>query len=199
MRSSPWNFLLGIVLIVVFLSLNGCGASGHYSKVETGQLSGDLIVQWAKPDKFLFLPKEGNPLTFVRGKNGETIIPQRMYTDGGSIPRPLRALKNYSPWGYAPAFIVHDWLFYMQDCELPGNEDYTVQEAALIMSEVMKTMMEDPSFDYGDKQTVYLMYLAVQTAPAKAAWNDHTCTELPDDADSIRWDAIFEISFSPTE
>ncbi len=119
-----------------------------------------------------------------------------MYTDGGSVPRPLRALKNYSPWGYAPAFIVHDWLFYMQNCKIAGFDEWTVEEAARVMSEVMKTMMESDDFDFGDRQTVYLMYLAVQTEPARQAWNSNRCTRPPSDKADFVWipDAVFEIS-----
>ncbi len=184
--------------VLVGALLTSCGASRHYAKTETGKLSGDLELRWAKPDRFLFIPSETRPLTFVRSEEsgGGTIIPGTMYTDGGSIPRPLRALRNYSPWGYASAFVVHDWLFHMQDCELPGYEDYSLKEAAVVMSEVMKTMMEDPSFDYGDKQTLYLMYLAVQTTPAKSAWDDKRCNQLPVGGDEIRWDAVIQISFN---
>jgi hypothetical protein len=45
------------------------------------------------------------------------------------------------------------------------------------MSEVMKTLMEMPHFDYGSESSVYLMYEAVQTAPARAAWEHGTCIE----------------------
>jgi hypothetical protein len=98
-----------------------------------------------------------------------------MYTDGGSIPRPFWVLRNYSPWGFGPAFVVHDWLFHMQNCQLPGYEAYTLHDAAVIMSEVMKTLMESPGFEYGSKSSVYLMYEAVQTAPAAASWEHGEC------------------------
>jgi hypothetical protein len=148
-----------------------------------------------EPDKFLFLPKEGNPLTFKRS-DGQMIQPGLMYTDGGSIPRPLRALKNYSPWGYGPAFVVHDWLFHVQNCQLTGWQDWTLKDAATVMSEVMKTMMESPAFNYGDKTTVYLMYEAVQTPPAQKAWSSRVCDQPPSPAaDSWRPSVRFEISF----
>jgi hypothetical protein len=53
-----------------------------------GSLKGKLIVQWWEPDKFVFLPNKGDPLTFKRS-DGETITRCRMFTDSGSIRRPV--------------------------------------------------------------------------------------------------------------
>lgn len=54
-----------------------------------------------------------------------------MFTDGGSIPVQF-GLKNYSPWGYGPAFIVHDWLLHMQDGKGEGYAKYSLENAATI-------------------------------------------------------------------
>lgn len=127
--------------------------------------------------------------------DGDVIQPAEMWTDGGSIPRPFWVFRNYSPWGFGPAFIVHDWLFRMQDCELPGYQDYDLKTAATIMSEVMKTLLEDPDFDYGGKWSMYLMYKAVQTEPARAAWEDRECRPVDPVVRKARPDAVFEFSF----
>jgi hypothetical protein len=50
-----------------------------------GELKGDLIVEWRKPNGFLYIPSIENPLRFKRLSNGEVIKPDRMWTDGGSI------------------------------------------------------------------------------------------------------------------
>ena len=63
----------------------------------------------------------------------------------------------------------------MQNCKLPGYERHSLEEAATIMSEVMKTLMESPGFDYGSKTTMYLMDKAVQTQPARDPWSDGRC------------------------
>jgi hypothetical protein len=168
-----------IVVGMAFLSA-GC-ATNHYRHTHTGQLSGRMLVEWMQPDRFLFIPDERRPLKFTRS-DGTTIQPERMYTDGGSIPRPLWALRNYSPWGYGPAFMIHDWLFRMQYCELPGWQSYTVDSAAQIMSEVMKSMMESPAFNYGDKTTVYLMNVAVRSPMTRKAWKSRKCEPLPSEA-----------------
>jgi hypothetical protein len=161
-----------IASILMATMLAGCSAI-HYERTSPGELKGKLLVQWIGPDKFIFVPDKENPLTFKR-HNNDQITPGTMYTDGGSIPRPLWAFRGYSPWGYAPAFIIHDWLFEMHHCQLPGHEKYSVDEAAWIMSEIMKTMMER----YGvDKFTLYTMFEAVNSPVAANLWENGKCTE----------------------
>jgi len=166
----------------------------HYDQTDTGELKGRLVVEWVDQDKFIFLPDQQNPLKFTR-KNKDVIEPQRMFTDGGSIPAPLRAIKSYSPWGYAPAFIVHDWLFVMKHCKVPGYEKYDLEKAATIMSEVMKTVMENPKYGGPNKLVHYSMYEAVRSKTASEYWDTGTC-ETPDGA---RTDAgpASERSFRP--
>ena len=112
------------------------------------------------------------------------------------LPRPFWVLRNYSPWGYGPAFIVHDWLFRMQNCKEEGYKKYSLESAAIIMSEIMKTIMETPGFDYGSKSTVYLMYKAVQTQPARHAWEDGIC-EKEDVRLLSQPDEVFVVEFPP--
>jgi Protein of unknown function (DUF1353) len=188
-----WRLLYRMLVpcSIVWLSA-GC-ASWHYSRTEPGTLSGKLLVQWIDADRFRFLPDAEQPLTFVRA-DGESIRPGQMYTDGGSIPRPLWALRSYSPWGYAPAFIVHDWLFEMHHCGLPGNEAYDVEEAAQVMSEVMKTMAEaEPA--YRNTLAVYTMYEAVRSPIAVDVWNSGSCVPPPPQRVAPRIE--YEISWPP--
>ena len=170
-----------VALFVVSLLSVGC-ASFHYQQTKPGTLAGKLLVQWIDHDKFIFIPDQARPLSFTR-HNRKTITPGRMYTDGGSIPRPLWALRSYSPWGYAPAFIVHDWLFRMKQCKIPGHEEYTVEEAAWVMSEVMKTMMEQHA--NGDRLAHYAMYEAVRSPIAVSLWENGKC-EQPTPEESAR-------------
>lgn len=167
--------MLAITLLV--LPLGGCidwFYKLNYDQFDTGKLKGKLIVEWIDQDKFVFVPDPEKPLTFER-KNGEVIRPQRMYTDGGSVPRALRVLKSYSPWGYAPAFIVHDWLFVMKQCQLAGYEKYDVEKAATIMAEAMKTVMENPKYGGPNALVHYSMYQAVRSDAAKAYWDKGKC------------------------
>ncbi|NOT70329.1 MAG: DUF1353 domain-containing protein [Hyphomicrobium sp.] len=145
-----------------------------YDQTEAGQLKGRLVVEWIDQDKFVFTPDPANPLRYTR-KNSDVIEPQRMVTDGGTIPPPLRAVKSYSPWGYAPAFIIHDWLFAMKHCKVPGFEAYDVDKAATVMAEVLKTLMQDPRYGGPNKLVHYSMYEAVRSATAQDYWNNGTC------------------------
>jgi hypothetical protein len=145
-----------------------------YDSTDTGQLKGKLIVEWVDQDKFIFVPDATNPLRFTR-KDNSVIEPQRMYTDGGTIPPPLRAIKSYSPWGYAPAFIIHDWLFAMKHCKVPGFENYDVDKAATVMAEVLKTLMQDPRYGGPNKLVHYSMYEAVRSQTARDYWNSGSC------------------------
>jgi hypothetical protein len=159
--------------VTIYILASGC-ASYHYSQIIEGELHGKLLVQWYHSDEFIFIPDIENPLTFTR-HTGESITPGKMYTDGGSIPRPLWAIKRYSPWGYAPAFIIHDWLFLMQHCKFIGYENYDANKAAWIMSEVTKTLMEDPDYGGRSEFVLYSMYEAVRSPIAKYWWENGKC------------------------
>lgn len=154
-------------------------ADGFYSQLAVGSFSGRLSVTWDGMDEFIFLPDAENPLTFVRS-DGTRIIPQKMYTDGGSIPRLLRGAKKFSSWGYAPAFIVHDWLYTAKKCGYATDSHWQFSDTALIMAEAIKTLMEVGYVNYRGEtrkleraeDTLYLMYLAVRSPIAKALWDD---------------------------
>jgi hypothetical protein len=98
---------------------------GRFENLESNRLA------WREPDWFEFIPMRGAPFVFVRA-SGEAIEPRRMFTDGGSIPRVLWPIRSLSPWGYAPAFLVHDWEFDRHHC---GHSPKSFEE-------VRDTMME---------------------------------------------------------
>jgi len=74
---------------------------------------------------------------FIRG-TGEAIEPGMMFTDGGSIPRALWVFKDLSPWAYAPAFLIHDWLF---DSHHAGATDKSFDEVRDIVMEGERTLV----------------------------------------------------------
>ncbi|MFM9959071.1 MAG: DUF1353 domain-containing protein [Phycisphaerales bacterium] len=164
--------LLALLLSPIFFLASAC-SSLHYSKVKPGTLKGRLVVEWIGHDDFVFIPDPESPLRFIR--HDDTVIaPKRMRTDGGSIPRPLWAFRSYSPWGYAPAFIVHDWLFEAHHLNDPEYDHFTLEESALVMSEVMKTMMEKNLKEKGERPeefVMYSMYLAVKSSIARSWWD----------------------------
>ena len=172
-----------IAVLVVALFASGC-SDWHYESTESGELKGKLIVEWIDQDTFVFLPDAKDPLTFVRA-NKQVIRPQRMLTDGGTIPRALRVIKSYSPWGYAPAFIIHDWLYQMKHCKLAGHNKLDVELAATIMSEVIKTIMENPKHGGKNSLIMYSMYQAVRTKAAQGYWDTGKCSKA-DEARSFK-------------
>ena len=189
-------FLLQLLLLLPLLVSNVYGENEQfkYSEIGTGQLKGKLIVQWLEPDVFLFLPDKNDPLTFIRA-NGESVTPGKMLTDGGSIPRPIWVLRNYSPWGFAPAFIVHDWLFEVKHCQIDGYENWTLPEAGFVMAEVMKTMISSGDIEAGPL-TVHSMYLAVVSPPAKKSWENGRCNPPPIGAFQGKPILEFELNFN---
>ncbi|HRK18422.1 MAG TPA: DUF1353 domain-containing protein [Hyphomicrobiaceae bacterium] len=141
---------------------------------QPGKLEGKLVVQWLEPDKFLFVPDSAAPLRFTRS-TGEVIQPQKLMTDGGSVPRAMWVARSYSPWGYAPAFIIHDWLFEMKRCAMPNNPATSHRVAADIMAEVMKTMAAAGVVSLDDL-TLLSMHAAVNSSVARDYWETGTCT-----------------------
>lgn len=165
--------------LIATLLASGCG-SVLWSRTEPGELSGRLILDWYEPDWFVYTPDPGMLLRFVCA-NGDVVQPSEMLTDGGSIPRPFRAWKTYSPWGYAHAFVVHDWLFEVHRCPTlgaPPVTDYTLEDAADAMTEVMTTMMLTAKTVEQDLGALWSMHAAMQTRCARAAWDRPGCPAL---------------------
>ena len=76
-----------------------------------------------------------------------------------------------------PAFIIHDWLFAVKQCKLDGYQKLSLEEAATVMAEAMKTLMEKPNFGGANKLVHYSMYQAVRSSTAKAYWDDGECNQ----------------------
>ncbi len=169
--------LFKLSLIIVVGILGGC-SDFEYNKLQTGKLKGRLIIEWISRDSFRFIRHSTDPLRFTRF-DGTTITPDTMVTDGGSVPAALRSVKTYSPWGFGPAFVIHDWLFQMKSCKLPGYEKLTLETSADIMAEIIKTMMEAKDYGEPDKLTLYSMHQAVKSRYAKDMWDNGVCVQVP--------------------
>ena len=133
------------------MGLTACGFV-DYKNAPAGRFDGSLLVMWVGEERFVFVPSPNRPLTFTRkGRDVtvRTIKPEMMYTDGGSIPRPARLFKGFSPWGYAPAYMVHDWLFVARQClndnsATPAEKAIApmpFQESAEVIAEAIKTLI----------------------------------------------------------
>lgn len=158
---------------VVLLATGGC-AYLYYQQTEAGVLDGTLVVEWYPPDRFLFIPDLDDPLVFTRS-NGERIQPGLLYTDGSRIPRALWVRKHYSPWGYTPAFMLHDWLFEMHHCGYQGHQRHDPDSAATVLSEAMKTLMQDPLYGGRNEYVLYDLYHAVRSPAARRLWREGRC------------------------
>jgi hypothetical protein len=164
-----------ILMLVMFVS--GC-AGVRYGETAESKLRGKLEVRWIENDYFLFLPKEDDPLTLIRPNGQKPIQPGPMYTDGGSIPQALWGVKGLSPWGYAPAYIVHDWLFEAHHCGYAPDNQYSFDDSVTVIAESLKAIMEnDPrtrNFFVFDS-----VVLAVASPVAKRLWDDGRCKPPP--------------------
>jgi hypothetical protein len=164
------------LLISLLLASAGC-ATPPYSQTPAGRFSGALDVRWVASDYFLLLPNEAEPLTFVRS-DGRAIRPGRMFTDGGSIPRFLWGVEGFSPWGYAPAYIVHDWLFEAHQCDTAPDNQYSFADSVAVMAESLKTVME-ASPEVRNTFVFDSVVAAIASPIAKRLWDQGSCKAPP--------------------
>lgn len=172
------EFFMSIrILLLAFsltasLFLSGC-ASRYYESTSIGKFSGKTKLVWVEPNQFLFEPDLANPLTFSSA-DGKTITPGAMFTDGGSIPRIFWSAPGLSPWGYVPAYIVHDWLFEAKHCGYRDATGVHFPASARYLSEGIKTIMEANVAEV-DKNVLYLIYQAVSSGIARKLWENGKC------------------------
>lgn len=132
---------------------------------------------WTGPDLFEFIPRKDKPFGFVR-PDGEVISPRNMITDIGSIPRLAGIFSRaLTPWGYAAAYLIHDWEFELHHC---GGTPKTFAQVRDTMMECVKTMMET---DVAPKSewNLWMLYQAIDSSIAHSYWDRDPpeCT-LPD-------------------
>ncbi|MCE6977272.1 DUF1353 domain-containing protein [Pseudomonas frederiksbergensis] len=161
-----------LILILLVFTLEAC-APMSYRKTDEGRFNGALDVRWIKNDYFLFVPSKDDPFRFTRA-NGEVIRPGPMYTDGGSIPRFLWGVNGYSPWGYAPAYIIHDWLFVAHECGYSGYKDYSFKNTHIVLAEGLKAVME-ASPEIRSYFVFESVVAAVSSPIAKRLWDQGEC------------------------
>lgn len=157
-------------------------ADEFYKSLKTGKFVGAPRLIWNGFDPINSQPSfiyEVSDFAYITSK-GRRIKPRKMKTDGGSIPKILHSVGNFTPWTYGPAFIVHDWIFEAHKCALKPDNDIDFETSAMIMAEAIKTLME-VGFKKQDntvqkflkkEDTLYLMYLAVKSGVAKSLWDN---------------------------
>lgn len=172
---------LGLSLM---LMAGGCG-NVKYEDTQKGELNGSLFVMWVGEGddfygdgRFLFVPDPNDPLYFRSKKDGLKVQPGMLYTDGGSIPRPVQMFKGFSPWGYGPAYIIHDWLFVLRHCETdgtpkPGQENLkgiSFERSAELLGETIRTLVETGRVDSDDVAPAVITG-TVSGPISRAAWS----------------------------
>lgn len=143
--------------LLALLAVSACGPAS-IKDAPSGEFQGALFVMWVGETQgglgdgtFVFVPSK-DPLMFKRKRPDATvpvIQPEMMYTDGGSIPQFAQVFRGFSPWGYAPAYMVHDWLFVARRCKddpsaseaekTAGNMPFP--ETADVAEEAIKTLL----------------------------------------------------------
>ncbi|MBZ9657285.1 hypothetical protein [Phyllobacterium lublinensis] len=193
-------FVRIFALLGLCMALSAC-ASVDYSKLPPGTFSGSLFVMWVDEGgssgdgNFLFVPDPEDPLIFRRSdpqSAGAVIRPGLMYTDGGSIPKIAQVFKGLSPWGYAPAYMIHDWIFTARHCIVDGESnarfdqvrDVTFKDSAEILGEAIQGLIADERVQPNDLAGNAIT-TAVDSAIARRLWDERgACKALvvkPDD------------------
>jgi hypothetical protein len=195
------NSIVWLSAFVMVLTIGAC-SSIDYRKLSSGQLSGSLFVMWvgegdsSGDGKFLFVPDPRDPLIFRRpdsGARGGTIQPGIMYTDGGSIPKIAQAFNGLSPWGYAPAYMIHDWVFTAHHCIVDGSTEsrfdqvrgMEFDDSVAILGEAIKALVETRRVARKDVAPNVITG-AVGSVFARNLWNEHgACKSLQVSAKDI--------------
>jgi len=137
-----------------------------FNDIKPGVFKGIPHIRWVGPDRFEFFQDPSNPFQFHR-HNGDTIEPQQMFTDGGSIPRIVQSMPDLSPWEYGPAYIIHDWEF---EAHHRGIGTKSFDEVNLTLAEGIKTLM-DAGIVKKNYVALYTIWLAVSSQIAKSIWD----------------------------
>ncbi len=192
-------------LLISLLGLCSCASERFYENVDgSGVITGRPCVEWRQPDQFVYV-RSKNPDFSFRRSNGELIRPGNIETDGGSIPRVLWGQKDFSPWTYAPAYLMHDWLYEAHRRKVPGGIDasgqalfYTKQQADWIMAEIIKSQMESPAEFSTKKSAGHLrkIYWAVSQF-GKTAWNAEAHPVEDEPVTSIVTDTLKNLPLLP--
>lgn len=120
-----------------------------------------------------------------------------MYTDGGSIPKVAQAIPGLSPWGYGPAYLVHDWAFELHHCHRAGRlrpdqratDDMGFEDSVRLLAQAMHALERAGRIRPGTRAPS-LITAAVGSGIARDLWSaDGLCATSPAFAElSARYD-----------
>lgn len=176
--------------LLLLLALPSCVTTPP-PEPQPGAFTGSVLVMWvgegggSGDGRFLFVPDPKNPLTFKRPGSRQAIRPEMMYTDGGSIPRVAQVFKGFSPWGYAPAYMIHDWMFVAHHCRRDGDGDpvyaragdLAFQDSYQILDEAIATLVAERKVARNDVARSAIT-AAVASPIARKLWDQSgACSE----------------------
>jgi hypothetical protein len=161
------------------LLLSAC-APVSYPTTPVGRFEGVITLRWLEANLFLYLPDPERPFRFIRA-NGEVIEPGPMLTDGGSIPAAAWWLRNFTPWTYGPAYLVHDWMFRGRACGYFPEGRYSFEDTREVMAEAMRTQMELDA-DAFSRVAFHIITGCACGPLARVVYEHNVCTPIPDGA-----------------
>jgi hypothetical protein len=190
--------LFRIFRVVVTAGILASCGSIPYEAIKPGGLRGRVLVMWVGYDDFVYIPSPAASFTFTTTRTGKVLQPGLMYTDGGSIPRIAQIFGGFSPWGFGPAYAVHDWIFFGRHCILDGEDgpwfddvrDVSFDESALILAEAIKTLV-----DYGQVRENAIagnaISNAVDSSVARVLWDQkNACRRVSPWHIAVAWKAV---------
>jgi hypothetical protein len=151
-------------------ALAGCASWITYGE---GTLKGRVTIEWVSEDYFVYRPDPNplNRLSFQPSFMKTAIVPDLMYTDGGTIPRIFWSIPGLSPWGLGPAYVIHDWLFLVHRCHRAAPPEVTAitfDQSAQILAEVGKQLVEHGLVQHNKLEEIVW---AIQTKYARDIWD----------------------------
>jgi hypothetical protein len=102
-----------------------------------------------------------------------------MYTDGGSIPKIAQVFNGFSPWGYAPGYMIHEWLFVGRHCLVDGELvsrfaqilDVDFNDSATILAEAIQALIASNQVKRNDIASETISS-AVDSIVVKKLWDE---------------------------
>lgn len=159
---------LPVVALTAFLG--GCTAIALPDPGST-ELKGTVLVEWNREDAFIYRATS-DPVSFRPSFLAEPIVPESMYTDGGSVPRVFWSVAGLSPWGLGPAYILHDWIFEVHRCanrDAPAAvKNLTFEQSAQVLAEVGQALVGAGLIDH---DLLPAIVWAVRTRYARSLWD----------------------------
>jgi hypothetical protein len=163
---------IGGAAFLAILLLAACG-TWIEDNIPDGDFQGVATVEWASEDYFVYRPDPNRALSFQpsfwRGTT-KRITPRLMYTDGGSIPRFFWNIPGLSPWGFGPAYVIHDYIFLVHRCGIndPDVAQISFDQSAEVLAEVGKALIDLQQIKHDALDAIIW---GVRTQYARSLWN----------------------------